>query len=97
MQIAVAEVGAGIPFNVRPPYEKPPSYEESQRNMISMMGTPPPEYPQQLLPIFVEVPLAGRENETSDAGASRPESEVQVHSENSNQESGIRNQAFQPD
>lgn len=97
MQIAVAEVGAGIPFNIRPPYEKPPSYEESQRNMITLMGTPPPEYPQQLIPIFGEERLAEAENQIPVSGSSGTSSQVQVRAPVSNQESGIRNPAFQPD
>lgn len=37
-------IGSGIPFNIRPPYEKPPSYDESQRSMSRQLGIPPPPY-----------------------------------------------------
>ena len=36
--------GSGIPFNCRPPYEKPPTYDESQRSMREIIGIPPPAY-----------------------------------------------------
>ena len=36
----------GVPFNIRLPFEKPPTYDESQRRMMEAMGFPPPEYPE---------------------------------------------------
>ncbi|KAI1294783.1 hypothetical protein HDE_05740 [Halotydeus destructor] len=33
------------PFNVRPPFEKPPTYDESQLMARLQMGIPPPSYP----------------------------------------------------
>lgn len=32
------------PFNVRPPFEKPPTYDESQQAIRAELGTPPPAY-----------------------------------------------------
>lgn len=29
---------------MRPPFEKPPTYEESQHALLNMLGVPPPEY-----------------------------------------------------
>ena len=98
--------GAGIPFNIRPPYEKPPSYEESQRSMISLIGTPPPEYPEQLLPISFEY-VTG----TSDQSRVRESDGVQRTTQQTSGtqsnaihvgdlrpgDAGLSNRAFQPD
>ena len=35
----------GSPFGVQPPFEKPPSYDESQNHMREVFGVPPPSYP----------------------------------------------------
>ena len=36
--------GSGIPFNIQVPFEKPPTYDESQTQMIKELGVPPPIY-----------------------------------------------------
>ena len=44
---ADSALGSGVPFNCRPPYEKPPTYDESERFMRDTMGVPPPAYDAQ--------------------------------------------------
>ena len=36
---------SGGPFNIQPPFEKPPTYDESQNQMREVFGVPPPSYP----------------------------------------------------
>lgn len=41
------DAGAGhadMPFGVRPPFDKPPTYDESQRAIRAELGSPPPAY-----------------------------------------------------
>lgn len=38
--------GGSPPFNITPPYDKPPSYDESERQIRQLLGDPPPCYPE---------------------------------------------------
>ena len=40
-----SQLGMSVPFNIRLPFEKPPTYDESQRRMMQELGIPPPDYP----------------------------------------------------
>lgn len=39
-----SQLGTSVPFNIRLPFEKPPTYDESQRRMMQELGIPPPDY-----------------------------------------------------
>lgn len=39
-----SQLGMSVPFNIRLPFEKPPTYDESQRRMMQELGIPPPDY-----------------------------------------------------
>lgn len=41
-----SQLGMSVPFNIRLPFEKPPTYDESQRRMMQELGIPPPDYPE---------------------------------------------------
>jgi hypothetical protein len=48
-------LGSGVPFNCRPPYEKPPTYDESENIIRSLTGVPPPAYDDQVLEVIPSV------------------------------------------
>ena len=100
---AASILGPGIPFNVRPPFEKPPSYEESQRSMMSLIGTPPPDYP---LPLCLSIPAADSQLHPGSASQANQLPSTSSHSvaqeanaavTSPTPAAGVANHAFQPD
>ena len=91
--IHIAAAPDQTPFNIRPPYEKPPSYDESQRQMVEELGVPPPAYSPEVARRTLRN-SSDPEEGTSGEQPRQPNATRQI--QNHDIEGGIDNPVFNP-